>query len=131
MASDDVMPATPVVDPDERPRKRAATASVQRPLIIRLLPILIVALALGSFTGIVGYYYFAGARGGADGIAPLVKAETKPEKIRPDNPGGMEVPHQDKEIYDKVIAGRTAVPPTAERLLPPPETPVQRPGQPI
>jgi hypothetical protein len=130
----------PSIDPDDRPTRPArrsapvAAATGQRPLIVRLLPMVIVALALGGFSGIVGYYYFAGTSNrGGEGPAPLVKAEAKPEKVRPENPGGMDVPHQDKEIYDKVVAsgGRGPVSPTAERLLPPPETPLPRPGTPM
>ena len=65
-------------------------------------------------------------------MAPLIKADPRPMKTAPDKPGGMEVPHQDKEIYGKL--GREAAPPqqTAriERLLPPPEAPMARPRPP-
>lgn len=114
----------PVVTPEDRlpPRDK-------RPLLVRLLPLLIVVVALGGFGGIVGYYYFASSAGGVDGVAPLIRADQRPVRVRPENPGGMDVPHQDKEIYDKV-AGRSAPAPAAERLLPPPETPLPRPAPP-
>jgi hypothetical protein len=100
---------------------------------VRLLPLLIVVVALGGFGGIVGYYYCAGSAVGgvtAEAVAPLIKADQRPVRVRPDNPGGMEVPHQDKEIYDRV-GNRGAPTPTAERLLPPPETPLPRPQTPM
>ena len=115
----------PLVGPGDRmpevtPRRRS--------LLVRLLPILIVVVALGGFGGIVAYYYLASSSGGstAEAVAPLIKADQRPVRVRPDNPGGMDVPHQDKEIYDRV--GNRGVPAaTAERLLPPPETPMARP----
>ncbi len=112
----------PVIDPRDRPAK------AKRPLLVRLLPLLIVVVALGGFGGIVGYYYFAGSGGGAEGVAPLIKADQRPVRVRPDNPGGMEVPHQDKEIYDRVASRGTPPSPAAERLLPPPEAPLPRPS---
>jgi hypothetical protein len=117
----------PVVMPEDRPA--AAPAPRRRSLLVRLLPLLIVVVALGGFGGIVGYYYLASSSGSVEGVAPLVRADQRPVRVRPENPGGMDVPHQDKEIYDKV-AGRGAAPPAAERLLPPPETPLPRPAPP-
>lgn len=126
-------PPIPAVDPEDRPvptgrgRKRR-NGGGRRPLLVRLLPLLIVVVALGSFAGIVGYYYFAGA--GTDGVAPLIKADQQPFKIKPENPGGIEVPDQDKEIYNRVgqVERSSVPPPNAERLLPPPETPLPRPA---
>jgi len=124
----DDVPPIPAIDPEDRPVATGRGRARKRPLLVRLLPMLIVVVALGSFAGIVGYYYFAG--GGSDGVAPLIKADQQPFKIKPENPGGIEVPDQDKEIYNRVgRAERSSVPPpTAERLLPPPETPLPRPA---
>jgi hypothetical protein len=118
----------PIAGPDDRAPGAVARP---RPLLVRLLPMLIVIVALGGFGGIVGYYYFAGSAGGstAETVAPLIKADQRPVRVRPENPGGMEVPHQDKEIYDRV-GNRGTPPATAERLLPPPEAPMARPQTP-
>jgi SPOR domain len=132
MPEDGLIPQSPSVDPEDRPttssRRSRAGAGKRRPLLVRLLPVMIVVVALGSFAGIVGYYYFAAS--GSNGVVPLIKADVQPFKIKPDNPGGMDVPDQDKEIYDRVgRADRGSVPPaSAERLLPPPETPLPRPA---
>ncbi|MEX2650690.1 MAG: SPOR domain-containing protein [Alphaproteobacteria bacterium] len=54
---------------------------------------------------------------------PLVKADPEPTKVRPEDPGGLAIPDQDKLVYGLID-------PTAqdgevvERLLPPPEEPV-------
>jgi hypothetical protein len=118
----------PIVAPEDR---ASGVAPRTRPLLVRLLPVLIVVVALGGFGGIVGYYYLAGSTGGstAETVAPLIKADQRPVRVRPENPGGMDVPHQDKEIYDRV-GSRAAPPATAERLLPPPEAPMARPQAP-
>ncbi len=54
---------------------------------------------------------------------PLIAREPGPERIRPSDPGGRKIPYRDMEILkDQSGAGSTA--PVAERVLPPPEKPV-------
>lgn len=60
-----------------------------------------------------------------NGEIPLVRAPSGPVKVKPDDPGGMAVPNQDKLVYDRM--GTTGSVPEAERLLPPPETPLPAP----
>ena len=52
---------------------------------------------------------------------PLIEAETTPEKTKPESPGGMVIPHQDKLVLnnDSDASGNAQV----EKLLPPPEIP--------
>ncbi|WP_421783596.1 SPOR domain-containing protein [Kiloniella litopenaei] len=52
---------------------------------------------------------------------PLIEAETTPEKTKPESPGGMVIPHQDKLVLnnDSSASGNIQV----EKLLPPPEVP--------
>ena len=45
----------------------------------------------------------------ASGI-PLVKAEPGPIKVKPDDPGGLKVPHKDKSIYERFEGQRKVVP---------------------
>jgi hypothetical protein len=127
MPSDD-KPQAPVIDPQDRPAN-LPRGRRRRSLLARLLPVLIVVVALGGFVGLVGYYYMAESSKSA---APLIKADQQPFKIKPDNPGGMDVPDQDKQIYDRMgRVDQSSVPsPKTERLLPPPETPLPRPAAP-
>lgn len=85
----------------------------------------VVALGLAAFGGIIWYAYSQGMRAGTESVAPIVRADPSPTKVRPEQPGGMEVPHQDKLVYDRLnpTSGEAGV----ERLLPPPETPLERP----
>lgn len=90
---------------------------------------------LGYALPVVGILAFAGAvvvvygggsgSGGIGGGPPLIEADATPTKLRPEQPGGMEVPHQDKLVYERLHNGTPK--PTIERLLPPPETPLPRP----
>ena len=57
--------------------------------------------------------------------APLIRADPRPMKIKPENPGGMPVPDRDRLIYGERPGG-----PPVERLLPPPEQPMPRPAPP-
>lgn len=52
---------------------------------------------------------------------PVVKAEKAPVKVRPADPGGMDVPNQDKLVYNRVEQG--SVKPEVEHLLPQPTQP--------
>ncbi|HEU0071995.1 MAG TPA: hypothetical protein VFS04_11930, partial [Alphaproteobacteria bacterium] len=90
----------------------------------RLITSLVVLLALGGFIGIVWHAYNQGKSGGADGVVPVLKAEDGPTRVRPDQPGGMDVPNQDKLIYDRLAPGGQIGAPQIERLLPPAEAPV-------
>jgi hypothetical protein len=81
-----------------------------------------VALMIGG--GAVGWYLlgdrFKSAETGGD--VPIVRADINPAKVRPSDPGGMEVPNRDKTIYDQLTPGEPRED-KVERLLPPPEEP--------
>ncbi len=44
------------------------------------------------------------------GGVPLIKAEPGPVKVKPQDPGGLQVPHKDKSIYERLEGGRRPVP---------------------
>jgi hypothetical protein len=90
-------------------------------------------LALGF--AVVGVVAFAGAavvglrgpsRLSGDG-PPLLTADPGPVKARPDQPGGLEVPHQDILAYERLRDHDGGRGQSVERLLPPPEVPLPRP----
>jgi cell division septation protein DedD len=91
---------------------------------------LFVGAAAGVAMIAVGLFaYKAGERRGAEGVAPVIVAGAGPDKVRPDQPGGMDVPNRDKQIYERLNPDRGQQPPRVERLLPPPETPMTPPKQ--
>ncbi len=42
-----------------------------------------------------------GASGALDGEPPVVKADAGPSKVVPQNPGGVDIPNQNKQIYER------------------------------
>lgn len=80
------------------------------------------------FVLVAWYAYVSGARSGAGGPAPLIQADSTPFKMRPEQPGGMEVPHQDKLVFERLNPGAGGD--SVERLLPGPEQPLSRPEPP-
>src|SRR5262245_60016679 len=62
------------------------------------------------------------------GEVPFVAADTTPEKIRPQQEGGIEVPNQDIRVYDELNGTKSDK--KGEVLLPPPEAPVAPPTAP-
>lgn len=91
-------------------------------------------IALGAVAAFgigIWFAYDQGVKRGASGAPPLIRADQTPTKVAPENPGGMQVPNQDKQIYER-LPGNTAQAPAGgtERLLPPPERPSAAPTQP-
>lgn len=88
------------------------------------IPWMIIAIVSGVIgLGVVGWFLLSSGDA-PSGKARLVTAETGPIKTRPDDPGGMEFPHQDKLVYNEV-GGDAA--PQAETLGPEAEQPMARP----
>ena len=101
--------------------ERAVELSEQR----RLLPTtLITVAAMAVFAGGLWFAYVQGTRHAAmpqavsDSNVPLIRADQRPIKVKPDQPGGMDVPDRDKLVFNEKDGG-----PPVEKLLPPPESP--------
>jgi hypothetical protein len=84
--------------------------------------------ALVSFGGVIYWAHEQDLKSGGEGIIPLIRADEKPVKVKPDSPGGMVVPDQDKTVYDRITPG--SVPTGPEKLLPPPPVPQIPPSTP-
>lgn len=67
--------------------------------------------------------------GGSSREVPTISADERPIRVRPEQPGGMTVPNQDKLIFERG-AGRTGQPQQQASLAPPPETPQAPPRTP-
>lgn len=76
----------------------------------------------------VGWRVVAGGGDSANGI-PVISADQRPIKIRPDDRGGMQVPNQDKLVYGRLEQGDGDA--KVERLLPAAEQPVPPPAAPV
>ncbi len=56
---------------------------------------------------------------------PIIKADNNPNKVKPDDPGGMVVANMDKTVYD-TISGNMESFDKNEKVLPAPEEPIDR-----
>jgi hypothetical protein len=128
----------PILNADERPGFAADSAVKTERRWGRLLGAVFVFSAVVGFGSLIAYYYVQNRDGALEPAAvPIVRADPRPTKLRPETPGGIDVPFQNTQIYDRVgqqSAG--AVQPGApsaannrpvERLLPGPEAPLPRP----
>jgi SPOR domain len=117
------------IDPDQRtglyvdPSDEEPPAESPR----RMLRIGGTLLVMALFAGGLWFAYFEGARhaGGTaeSGDIPLIRADTRPIKVKPDQPGGMHIPDRNMLIYGQAR-------PAVEHLLPPPEQPMALPAAP-
>ena len=96
----------------------------------RRLPMIALAVAaMAVFAGGLWFAYYQGTRHPAavspGDTVPLLRADERPAKVRPDQPGGMAIPDQNVSLYnDKPGA------PPVEKLLPAAEQPLPRPVAP-
>ncbi|WP_439580536.1 SPOR domain-containing protein [Elioraea sp.] len=92
-----------------------------RPRVL-LLALVVGVLAFIAAVALVG----TGQR--VEREVPLIVADNAPFRVRPADPGGMQVPNQDQLIYQR-MAGAPAAPAgrRIEVLLPPPEAPLPVP----
>ncbi len=110
--------ADPGIAPGER--------NIDPPKRRSIWPSIAVVAAASAFGGVIWYAYHQGHEDGRPGLPPLVKAEPGPTKVKPDNPGGQEIPFQDSTVYDRL--NQNGQKPVIEKLLPPPEEPVDAPA---
>lgn len=103
-------------DDDQLPERKRVKK--HRPLALGFL---IVAVVM--FIAVVLYAYSQGQNEGVNGTTPMVKAEDSPTKVRPENPGGMEIPNRDKLIYENMGDGQ-ALEQKEQVLAQQPEEPV-------
>ncbi|WP_233721148.1 SPOR domain-containing protein [Jiella avicenniae] len=87
------------------------------------------AIALMLAAG--GAYYFLGGSQGTtgDGSVLIVRADQDPVKVKPENPGGREIPNQNKMVYSRVEDGDAIVTPQQKQLVSAEETPIDLPRE--
>jgi hypothetical protein len=107
---------------NESPAVRRARIFVRQRRRRRIVVAVIVLIFVGS-AGALWAAYRLMTREPATTTAdvPLIHADDQPTRKKPSEPGGLAVPDQDSLVLNHSE-------PKAERLLPPPETPLPRPA---
>ena len=59
--------------------------------------------------------------------APLIRADDDPVRVRPDDPGGLDVPHRDRLVLEEPRQTAPEEDRSEAAVLPPPEEPLARP----
>lgn len=90
----------------------------QSPLNFVILASLVILLT------VLGWFTFRWMTTSYSGEPPVITAEDAPFKVKPENPGGILVPHQDKLVYGRLAPENQQA---VEHLLPQPEQPIALP----
>jgi hypothetical protein len=77
--------------------------------------------------GAAGWLVSQGDTHTSEAGPPVIRADERPIKVHPDEPGGLAVPNRDRLIYRR-LQGESDKP-VVERLLPGPEQPLPLPGR--
>ena len=75
-----------------------------------------------TLAGVVGWFVLSPQYAQESTEIPVIRRPQTAVKIRPENPGGMDIPNQDKNIYN-IIEKKNVDNTVVENLLPTPETP--------
>src|SRR5712691_3247458 len=93
----------------------------------RLPAMLLTGVAMALFAGGLWFAYVQGTRHPAVSApgdpVPLIRADDRPTKVKPDQPGGIANPDQNVSLYNEKPGGAPV-----EKLLPAPEQPMPRPA---
>ena len=95
--------------------------------LIKLLILVFGLLAIAAFGWVIWIAYDEGVRAGAVKTVPVIRADASEIRRKPEEPGGLVVPHQDKLVFSRLAPGQADEP--IERLLPLPEAPLTLPAK--
>lgn len=88
----------------------------------QILTVMVSIAAVASFGSVVWWAHNQDVKAGGRGLEPLVvQAPATPSRTKPENAGGLTVPNQDKEVFNRLQPN--TVPAQPEKLLPNPTNP--------
>ncbi|WP_422370241.1 SPOR domain-containing protein [Hoeflea sp.] len=94
---------------------QAADDGEQRDSRAPLVALIVLGVAVFAGAGAFGWSMMSGGDDDAADGPRIIRADTEPVKVLPENPGGVTVPNQDKAVYDRVAGGDAAQ--TGQRAL--------------
>ena len=86
--------------------------------------IFVAVFGLMSVSGLVWFALNQGELIIGNDDVPLIKADTSPIRLKPDNPGGLKVPNQDRLILKNLEMANPSKLEIPEKLIPRPEQPI-------
>lgn len=92
--------------------------------LARFLTFAVVVFAITGFVWLAWYAYTVGTAPTDPSEVPLITADAGPVMVEPEDPGGLQVPFQDKEVYEN-IAGERQPLPRVERIMALPDQPIR------
>lgn len=110
---------------DEVPAEPQAVAAEPEPARRRGNGMLIAAAVVGvALIGGIGAFALSFGDSGTTSGPTLVRADSEPLKVRPENSGGAAAPNADSQTYQRVAEGEATAAPAQDRLLTATEEPV-------
>ncbi|MBO38262.1 MAG: hypothetical protein CMM75_03660 [Rhodospirillaceae bacterium] len=92
----------------------------------KILTGMITLAGLGGLVMALSYGYDKTNLSRDSSVIPIISARDGPTKLKPEKPGGMAIHHQDKNVYNRIDP--TARQSKVEKLLPPPDPVMSKPG---
>ena len=113
----------PMLDDSERPTPPPLKSEKSKSLGLKI-SIFIGIFGLVSISGLGWFALNQGDLIGERQDLPLVKAENSPIRVKPDNPGGLEVPNRDRLILKNLETANPSKLGVPEKLIPRAESPI-------
>ena len=113
----------PMLDDSERPTPPPLKSEKSKSFGLKI-SIFIGIFGLVSISGLVWFALNQGDLIGERQDLPLVKAENSPIRVKPDNPGGLEVPNRDRLILKNLETANPSKLGVPEKLIPRAESPI-------
>ena len=113
----------PMLDDSERPTPPPLKSEKPKSFGLKI-SIFIGIFGLVSISGLVWFALNQGDLIGERQDLPLVKAENSPIRVKPDNPGGLEVPNRDRLILKNLETANPSKLGVPEKLIPRAESPI-------
>ncbi|MGO1074356.1 SPOR domain-containing protein [Inquilinus sp. CA228] len=92
-----------------------------------IVPAGVILVVILLFAGVLISTYTTGGAVTMEGGVPLIRADRAEFRTRPEQPGGIDIPNQDRLVLQDL--GRRQAPVNVATVLPPPEQPMPRPVQ--
>lgn len=124
--SQGAVPPPPPHFPPPPYREEAAAPKPKKTGLARIFPSIVTLGAFGGLAILAWFAYQEGKHPVVEEELPLIKAEDESYKRAPENPGGEEIPHTDKEVYNSFTSDKPLAEAKKAEPIPDAEQPIDR-----